>query len=189
MRFQLITAPAAEPVTLAEAKTHLRVEVDAEDDYITALIVAARQHVEQATGRRLITQSWRGYSDVLSGPIELTPNLQAVSEIRYVDSDGDSQILGTGLYDVDTTGIVGSVRIAYDQTWPDSRGDTNGVQVDFTAGYGDAGTDVPEPIRHAMKLIIGNLYENREAVVVGTIAGELPQGVDLLLNYYKVPWL
>lgn len=56
-----ISEPSVEPVTLAEAKVHLRTFASdsAEDDLITGLITSARQWAEEYTGRALVDQQWR----------------------------------------------------------------------------------------------------------------------------------
>lgn len=185
MRLVLTTSPAEEPISLDEAKIHLRVDHADEDAYITALITAARGYAEQTTGRPFITQSWAAYADGFCSVMELKANLQAVSEIRYTDTDGAQQVLAASVYKADPHSVIGSVRLDYNQSWPSSRGDRNNVEIDFTCGYGDAAA-VPPEIKQAMLLIIGNLYENRESTVIGVSASDLPMGVDMLLSMHSM---
>ncbi len=189
MGLSLVTAPAAEPVTLAEAKLHLRQEDSTADDtLITALIVAARENVEQFTRRALIEQTWKLWLDEFpsSGVIYLPKSpLRSVVAVTYVDGAGAVQTLATTEYAIDTAATPGRIYLAYDKSWPSTRAIQDAVRVEFKGGYGTAATAVPEGIKAAMKLIIGDLYENRERTVVGTIANELP-AVDALLWPHRV---
>lgn len=57
--------PAAEPVSLAQAKNYLRLDpgYTADDDHITGLIGAAREHIEKITGRAISQRTWRQVMD------------------------------------------------------------------------------------------------------------------------------
>jgi len=198
------SAPSKEPVTTAEAKTHLRVDTNAEDSYIDALVTAAREHVEQVTRRALITQTWElsldDFPDSIwfDEPFEpwirhgekpiLIPRspLQSITKIEYVDTDGTTQTLSASKYRVDSKSEPARVTEAEGEVWPTTDMVTNGVTVTFEAGYGDNPSDVPQSIRHAIKLLIGNWYEHREQSVVGGSFSELPRAVDALLAPYRV---
>lgn len=188
----ITTAPPAEPLTTAEAKQHLRVDVPDEDDLIDAYVLAARQHVEEVTGRALITTEltalYRGFpSDDLALELPRAP-VQQVSAVRYTVKDGTTSTLPPSAYEVDADGEPGRVLLAPDESWPtDELRQPNPVEVDFTAGYGDAGSDVPGPIRSYMRLLLGALYENREQTVTGTIVSELGMAQSLLVPY-RVFW-
>lgn len=186
MAHVLVTAPATEPVSLTEAKLHLRVDATDEDTLITALITAARQLVEEETWRALVTQTWDYVADdwpegdALAMP---RPPLQSVTSITYVDADGVTQTMPAADYIVDT--YQHRVVLADDADWPsDDLYPTSAVRVRYVAGYG-AASAVPGPIKQAMLLLIGHLYESREAAIVGTIATELPLGVRALLAPYR----
>jgi uncharacterized phiE125 gp8 family phage protein len=182
----LVTAPASEPISLSEAKDHLRVTSTDDDTYITSLIKVARQHVEVVTSRALITQTWDYFLDSFSDEMEIPKApLQSVTSIKYIDTDGNTQTLSTSVYTVDADSDPGKVLLAYNQSWPSVRSVNHAVTIRFDAGYG-AATDVPEPIRQAMLLLIGHYYENRQQVIVGTITASLPMAVDALLAPYKV---
>lgn len=158
------SAPSVEPVSLADMKTHLRVDLAADNDLITSQIKAARFAVEGFLRRQLITATWKYYLDKFPGTILLPrPPLQSISSITYTDSAGDTQTLSSSVYDVDTDSIVGRVVEAYGQAWPTTREDINVVCVTFVAGYGDAATDVPDNIISGVKLLVTDLYEHRGA--------------------------
>ncbi|MDZ7809198.1 MAG: phage head-tail connector protein [Arhodomonas sp.] len=181
------TAPAIEPVTLDQAKTHLRVDGTDQDTEITSLIAMARQRVEQETERALITQEWELTLDYWPGVIEVPlPPLQSVQSIQYLDTAGTLQTLDASLYRVDTARQPGRITPAYGQSWPSVRDVTGTITVAFTAGYGDDATDVPGPIRQAMLLLIGTADCNREMLVIGTIATELQKNYDWLLAPYRL---
>ena len=191
MALKLITAPATEPVTSTEAKSHLRVDTTADDTLIGTLITAARQHVEAHLRRALITQTWElvtdafPVGDVLRLPL---PPLVSVTSIKYTDEDGAESTLSSGLYVVDTDSTKGRVVLKNGETWPSvTLAAANGVRVRYVAGYGEASA-VPRPIRQAILLLIGTMYENRESVLVaqGVTVAQLPFGVDALLMPYRI---
>lgn len=185
MAFKLTTAPASEPVTLQEAKDHLRIDDTNEDALISELIKAAREYAESAINRPLITQTWTYYADCFESVIELKPNLQSVSTVKYIDTDGTQQTLAATEYAISTSDIVGTLFEDYDKTWPSIRSIKNAIEVEFIAGYGLA-ADVPASIKSAMLLLIGHWFVNREAVIVGVNATNTPMAVDLLLGPYRV---
>lgn len=187
-----LTPPAAEPLTLAEAKLHLRVDADLTDDdtLISALIVAARQQAEHRTGRALVTQQWRlGLACFPDDSLELPkPKLLSVESITYLDGDGSRQTISAADYEVITDELIGRVVPAYGKAWPTSiRSRPGCVQVSYTCGYG-AAADVPQSIKAWMLLAIGAWYENREALTSGQPVAELPRGFcDGLLDPFYVP--
>lgn len=188
MRSELVTAPAVEPIGLTEAKLHCRIDTDADDSMVSGWIQSAREEAERTMGRKLITQTWRAKLDCFpaSGVIQLPhPPLQSVTSVTYVDQDGDEQTLATSEYVVDTSGEGGRIYLAYNKTWPFTRGEPNAVRVLFVAGYGDEVADVPERFRSWMLLNIGSRNAHREGVVTGTIATALP-GVDNLVRAERI---
>lgn len=188
MGLVLVTPPSTEPLEVEEALDHLRLELDAEDrDEVTRLAVAARQQVEEYTRRALVTQTWQLTLDAFPdcGPVRLPmPPLVSVTFIKYLDLAGVLQTLAPADYVVDVTSIRGRIVPAYGKTWPDTRCTLNAVQIEFVAGYGDA-TKVPEGLKSGIKLRLGDLYENRETIVTGTIVAESPVGRVLAL--YRAP--
>ena len=191
MALKLITAPAAEPVSTSEAKSHLRVDTTADDTYIGTLITVARQNVESHLRRALISQTWEVVLDAFpAGVIRLPkPPLASVTSIKYTDDEGVEATYSSANYVVDTDTEPGRVVLKSGQTWPAvTLAAANGVRVRYVAGYGAAGSNVPQAIRQAILLVIGSLYENREDVLVaqGVSIGVLPFGVVALLAPYRI---
>ena len=186
-----LTPPAAEPLTLAEAKLHLRVDAGITDDdsLISALIVTARQQAEHRTGRALVTQQWRYSVDTLpADSLDLPlPKLQSVQAVTYLDNNGTRQTLANTEYDVITDELVGRVIPAYGKSWPSCREHPGSVRVDYTCGYG-AASDVPFSIKQWMKLMIRAAYDNRSAIVEGQAMRDIPRSFsDGLLDSAWVP--
>lgn len=187
MALTLTTVPGEEPITLAEAKSHLRVTTDDDNALLEALISAARQLVETHTNRALITQTWQWRLDTFPSWGLRIPHapLVSVSSIQYVDGDGATQTLATTEYTVDAKSDPGRITPAYGKSWPNTRWQMNAVIITFVAGYGNAAA-VPYQIKQAMLLVLGELYERREAAIAGTIINEVPLGVRALLMPYTL---
>lgn len=187
---KLLTPPAVEPVSLSEIKLHLRIDGTTEDTLLNALITTARQHVEAITRQALIQQQWQlvlddWWDDVLELPL---PPLVSVDAITYKDAAGTTNTLPSSDYIYETVG-VGRLRLAEGKAFPTVELHPFGaIKITFTAGYGTDAGSVPAPIRHAIKLLVGHYYENREAVIVerGANIMQLPMAVDALLAPYRV---
>jgi uncharacterized phiE125 gp8 family phage protein len=162
------TPPASEPVSLAEAKLHLRVDDSAEDALITRLISAARIQCEQMAGRAFITRTLTAMLDEwpADGLIELPyPPVISVASIIYTDQAGAPTTWPASNYQVDATSTPGRIGLAYNKRWPTATlRPLAPIAVQYTAGYGVAAA-VPEPYKQGMLLLIGHWYENREAVL------------------------
>jgi uncharacterized phiE125 gp8 family phage protein len=186
MTLKLITAPATEPVTLAEAKVHCRCGDD-EDALLGVLIQAAREQAEHQLGRALITQTWERVIDAFPlVEVELgMPPVVSVVSVKYIDEAGVEQTMDAADYSLDTDTQPGWVLPAVDTEWPDTLDTANAVRVRFTCGYGAAAA-VPAAIKSWMLLRIGTLYKMREEVVVGVSVADIPGGyVDRLLDPYR----
>lgn len=179
MVLEVLTPPAEEPVSLEEAKLHLKQEVEEDDDLIEAMIAAAREWAESYLNRALVTQTIRLSLPCFPGGcqvIELPrPRLIEVTELAYVDGDGADQVMTEDRYQVDIRREPGRLAPAYGLSWPATRRVFNAVSVTYQAGYGDA-DDVPQCVKRAMLVMIGGLYENRQAFETGTIITELKMG-------------
>jgi len=183
----IITQPTFEPITLEEARAHLRVTSSDDDALIVGYMLAARQHVEDYLGRSLITRTLEvTIDDGLPCEIELPrPPLASVTFVTYVDTAGATQTLSAGLYQVVTGMVGGKIVPAYGASWPSTRCQSDAVTVRYVAGYGANSTSVPDAIRMAILLLVGHFYANREAAMVGVSVSELPFAVEALLNPYR----
>jgi uncharacterized phiE125 gp8 family phage protein len=195
MGLKLITPPAVDPITLVEAKAHLRVIDNDDDTYITALIKSATANAEAWLGRAMIDQTWDLYLDAfptLAGfEIKIPkPPLIEVTQIAYDDPNGDEQIVASSDYYADTVSEPGWVVPQGTLSWPTPIDAINCVRVRFRAGYLDTSSPplnaVPFDLKAGILLAVGSMYENREDIVVGTIASKLPQFVEALLRPHRV---
>lgn len=189
MPLQLVTPPSGEPVSLAEAKLHLRVDVDDDDALISSLIATARQAAETLTGRQLISARWKLVLDAFPwGEILLAKcPVQSIVSIQYLDMNGLSQMLPSSDYVVDTACEPARITPVFGKTWPPTLPQIGAVTVTFDAGYG-AASAVPEGLKSWIKLRVGSLYAHREemSILMRGRIDPLPF-VDGLLDPYRVP--
>ncbi|MGZ5000626.1 MAG: head-tail connector protein [Methylomonas sp.] len=193
------TAPATEPITLAEMRSHLGIaqaEDTTRDTIITGRIISARQWAEEYTRRAFITQTWTAYGSdfpgdrclIVSGnngedssAIKLRGKLQSVTSVKYLDLNGVQQTLPTTDYLVDL--VTNSVVPAYGVTWPTGRIQLNAVQIEYVCGYGNAAA-VPEPIKDALRFIVGQ-WEVFQSSIEGVVRPfTIPNAAKELLNSY-----
>ncbi len=172
----------AEPLSVADAKLHLRVDGEDEDALITGIIAAAVDHVERATGlvlsQRPVSEPVAGFGARLN-----TWPITSIDSITYTDGVGASQTLDVGAWS--TNLLSRPVRLSpISSGWPALGAGDAPVTVNMTAGYEDG--KVPAGIVAALKLIVGHLYRNREGATVGVVATELPMGVESLLMPHRM---
>lgn len=181
----LLSAPAVEPLSLAEAKAFLRVEHADDDDVIAALISASRIHIEAQTRRALVTQDWRIILDAwpVDGRLPIRPApLRTLTAVRVYDAGGVAHAVEPESFVLDT----GGSELAYAPWALAAPGRlAAGIELDVAVGYGDAGTDVPEPLRQAIRLLLAHWYENRGLAAVGTVT-ILPSTVAALIAPYRM---
>lgn len=182
MGLKRTTNPASEPVTTSEAKTHARISTSSDDSYIGTLITAARETVENLTGRALINQSWTlTLRDFPCKQIIIPINpLSSVTSISYVDTSGATQTWSSANYTVDTSGEIGRIEAGYGITYPSTRDVVNAVTVVFVAGYGASASAVPEVFKQAIKMLVGHWYLNRGEM------GSIPDAVLNLIGAYRL---
>ena len=186
---RLITAPTSEPVTLAEAKLHLRVDDTTDNALIAALISAARQYVEERCWIAILDQTWAlGLEEWPEEPIRLpkTPlgKLPTITLVRYKDAAGAWVTVSSSVYTVLPTG---EFSLNAGQSWPSVGWSVWPIEVQYTVGFGAAG-QVPELLKALIKLMVGHLYENREGVQVGAGQSALtvPLAVESLCAMFEV---
>lgn len=186
------TAPAFEPVTLAEAQTHLI--INGQDAYITSLIKASRIMVERYLNRSLMLQTWKAYADRWCKEFYLPyAPLLSVTNVKYYDDDAVLTTLATSEYWVSSVDEPGEIEFAYNFNPPQlQQGRPNAIEIIYTAGYSASATEatqqaaVPEPIKHAMKILMTDMHEHRGQYVIGSQANKLPSFVIDLIHSYKL---
>lgn len=186
MSLKLITPASALAVSLVEAKAHLRVDASDEDALITALITAATEMAEQATGRAIMPQTWELTLDAFPDAFELTRiPVASVTSLKYWDTDGVQQTLDEGQYALNNADDFATATVApvYGATWPASREQINAVAVRYVAGWANAAA-VPDSIKSWIKLQVGAMFENRQ--LEGAVQTHALGFADRLLDRYKV---
>jgi uncharacterized phiE125 gp8 family phage protein len=176
-------APAVEPVTLAEALAHTRVDDSADNSLVQALIVAARRAAEAYTRRAFISQSWAMYLDQAPAgnflEIPKAPLIGISSIQTFTDADVATTFASSNYY-VDLITKPGRVVLRTAASWPTPTRAASGFVVNFRAGYGATGSHVPADIRQAILMIVSHLYENR-----GDAESDMPRVAQMLLEPYK----
>lgn len=193
---RLVTPPSVEPLNADQAKQHCRVETTEDDDYFDGLVTAARSAVEEYLSRSLITQTWElgiprfPFQDRIllpRGPV------QSVTSVIYTDSGLSSHTMTANTdYLTDIYSELAEIVIPFGKVWPTAVLSTmRPVVIRFVAGYGSDGTAVPAQIILAMKQLIADWYENREAVSISRTASaivELPNAYKALLATYRLKY-
>lgn len=211
---KLTSEPTVEPVTATELDTYLRGDgnlVSAEEDLLNGLIISARMFAESYTRRAFITQSWTLYLDrtpngldnlgwwdgVREGSInQKVPDyielpvgpVQSITSFTTYDMDNSSSIFNSSNYFLDNNRTPGRLVLNTGNSWPVFTRDQNGIEIVYVAGYGDAATDVPFPLKTAIKQLASHWYENREFVKTQSDQNQAPAPLHVtsILNQYKV---
>lgn len=209
-KLDLVTAPASEPVSVSEAKAHLRISSSNDDTYIGTLITVSRQAAELYTGRVFITQTWKMFLDewpnspskewwggvrvgvitdfTRENKIELPlPPLQSVTHIKtYSDEDSATTLNSSNYYVSTYSGLsasYGSITLRNGSTWPSYTRCSDGIEIQFVAGYGNA-SDVPEQIKQGILDEIAFRYEHRgDRLDTNLVNSEIAEG---LLSPFKI---
>lgn len=191
MALTLITPPASEPVSLADAKILLKVEAGDEDTLIARAIASAREYAEGYTNRQLVTAAYRLDLDdppaVRRRWAEIAlpkPPLASVTVVRYrAPGASDYTTIDPSDYAVDTASLPG--RVVLLGGWPAL--DTSrpaALVVEFTAGT--PVELVPAGIVDAILLHVGDAYANRESIIVGTVSSQIARTVERILSPYVI---
>lgn len=173
-------------MSLADAKTHLRVDITDDDTLITAMVLAATEAAEQILGRALMPQTWQLQLDAFPEAFELTRvPVISVANVQYVDATGATQTLASNLYALDNANDFGFAYLvpAYGSIWPATRDQINAVSVQYVCGYANAAA-VPESIKAWIKLQVGAMYENRASE--GAVQTYALGFADRLLDRYTI---
>lgn len=185
MAASLLTPPAIEPWTVPEAKAFLRVATDDDDAVIASLISAARGQIEAQARCKLITQTWRIVLDEWprDGRIHARVSpLRDVVAARVFDEAGVTASIDTERF---LTGTMPGIIVAPMWSLPAPGRARGGIELDVTAGFGDAASDVPDLLRHAVRTLVAHWYDNRGLIAIGATVAMLPGSVNAMIASYR----
>ncbi len=189
MTYKLITAVATEPVSVVEAKLHLRVDDSADDARIGTMITAARQRAEQITGRLFGGQTWELVLDAFPSAFEITnAPIASVTSIKYIDAAGVEQTLSAAAYVVDADSVPARITLAEGYDWPETQSITNAVRVRYVAGHGATEAELAA-LKQWMLIAVGTWYRHAEAVYAGSLSALPRTYVDGLLDRYRTNFI
>jgi uncharacterized phiE125 gp8 family phage protein len=187
MALVLTSGPAVEAVTVADAKTHMRVDGSAEDVLIGSLILTSRLHVEAALGLALINQTWMLVLDRWPpcGTVEIPiAPLQAVTSVRVRNAAGTPIVVPPTSYLVDI--VSKPPRLVWNNTAPSYPGQAaNGIEIDLSVGFGASAASVPAPLKHAVLMLAAHWHEHRDPVEIGSTAARIPDAVADLIQPFR----
>jgi len=186
MTYAQTTPPTAEPLTLAEVKAHLRLDDGEEDALLSSLIATAREHLERETGLCLMAQSWRLYLDdwPADGIIRIGKSpVQVIQAVTVFDADGDAVHVSLEDHLLDGAGRPARLWLRHP---PVPGQPLNGIEIDFSAGYGEAGTDVPDTLKRAMLIHIGHMFAFRGVVSPDQQPAGIPDGYERLIAPFRM---
>lgn len=185
--FQVVTPASTYPITLSEAKAHLKVDISTDDNLITNLIIAATQLSEEYTNRffieTVVNQTCTTFFELKS---LFKSKVITVAHVKYYDSDNTLQTLSSSNYVASVQFEPAQINPAINFSYPNIVDRIDAVECRYTVGYGSAASDVPDSIKQAILLTIGNWYANRSSVITGKTSTELSQSALWLLETYKV---
>ena len=188
MTLSMLVGPQIEPISVEEAKVYLKVDYDAENEIVSALITAARLNIERVTRRVLIDQHWRLFLDRIPDNNLVELGIGPVREILqavYYDEDGEQQTISPTDYVVDVSGVPARLKFNLNVSHKNVRA-INGYEIDFVAGFGPTTLDIPHDLRHAILMLVTHWYQNRSAVISDMNGATTPKGVNELLQPYRV---
>jgi uncharacterized phiE125 gp8 family phage protein len=177
---RLKTAPATEPVTLAEVRAFMGISQVADtvrDSIITTQIVAARTYAESYTQRAFISQSWYTYSDWFMDSFDLVPDVQSITSVKYYDKNNALQTLSNTIYYTDL--VSSRLLLGANQYWPDTYLNPNSVIIEYVSGF----TIVPQQIKQAILFLVAH-WENYQGSIEGARISTVPYAVNQLLEPY-----
>lgn len=188
---ELLEAPATTPVTLTEVKDQLRVEHTDDDTLINRLISVAVAYtdVQGALGHAMISQKWGQWIDSTppaSVKLILGPVIQ-VNAVKYYDTNGDLQTDTLTNYEVTGTSFASYVSPKEGFNWPETQDRSDAIRIEYTIGYGETTADIPETLRHALMMLIGHWYDNRETTMMDELS-HVPYGFDALIDMHRRCW-
>jgi len=196
MALILITSATSEPVTLAEVKAHLNITTTLDDTLLNSYITVARLQVENYTKRQLLPATWKrifrgfpsstGHIELPRAPLSTVSSNVVITYINSTVAGASSTTLSATAYHVDYESTPGKVYPTYNNEWPtDDLEVSHSVTIQYVSGYSSA-DKVPDPIKHWIKMRVGEMYEEREPVTVDRIVNVDRRAFNGLLDAYSI---
>jgi uncharacterized phiE125 gp8 family phage protein len=185
-----VTAPAALPISVAEAKTQMRVEGNDDDTIIERLVNAAVAFVDVqgVLGRAMITQTWGEWLAPNPSTVMLSLGpVQSVSAIKYYDIDGVLQTATLADFNVFGTPNRITITPKTSKAWPITQTRDDAIKIEYVVGYGSTSASVPQTVRHALLMLVAHWYENRETTQEKQMQ-DLPYGFMEMMNIERNTW-
>lgn len=184
-------APSA-LISTADLKHHLRVDGSDDDSYIDGLLSATTDMLEGPNGmlggKAIGEQTWKFTTGRASGDskiyLPITP-VKSITSIKYYDADNVQQTATVAEFDFYSNEDQAYIKPKTGESWASMYDRADAVEVVYVCGY----VTTPDTLLHALKLLVGHFYENRESVVIGTITSELPMAVDVMVSLHKKGWV
>jgi len=161
----LVQAPTEDAINRQAVKDHLRVVAASQDTLLSIYIKSATLWVENYISRKLINQTWKVFYDEF--PIEIFlpfGKVSSITHLKYFDENNAQQTLSTSLYQTDLVSVPARISMNPDESsFPTTKSDKyNAIEIQYVTGYGANESDVPSDIKHAILLIVGDSFLNRE---------------------------
>jgi uncharacterized phiE125 gp8 family phage protein len=186
-----VDAPLVEPISLSEVKAQMRIEHSDDDTLINRLIDVSIAYVDVlgVLGKAMITQKWAQWLEP-NPPrevhLKLTP-VQSVTAVKYYDTNGVLQTDTLSNYEVFGLSDHSVIQPKTGFTWPTTQQRHDAIRIEYEIGYGDAASDVPATVRHALMMLVAYHYENREQAQQDVLT-PVPYGFDNLINLERTSW-
>jgi uncharacterized phiE125 gp8 family phage protein len=187
----LVQEPGDLPVSVDECKLHLRIDSDDEDELIEMYLTAGVSHLDGANGwlgRSIVSQAWSQQFDAFAHDMLLNFSpVSSITSVVYLDADGIEQTVNDDQYQLINGGSSPTVRFVNDFVLPTTQTDLPVVTITFVSGYSDDTDEIPAAIKVAILLMVGDMYQSREAKVENTMMEN--NTVRRLLDPYRARWM
>jgi uncharacterized phiE125 gp8 family phage protein len=184
---ELVAPPSVLPISVADAKAHMRVDLSEDDVLIGGLVAAAVEATDGQgfLGKAMVTQVWRQWLGNSPSDVRLAIGpVQGITAVKYYDTAGALQADTLGNYETIGTAAARYVRPKAGFSWPTAMVRADAIAIEYESGYGDGAGDVPEPIRLALLMLVAHWYENRATAGEKRLE-DLPFGFDDMLMLYR----
>ena len=181
-------------ITLAEAKIHLRVGDSGDDAYITSLIFAAQNVIENYCNINLMQRSviqtcdtWEDTKILLISPPANSGQV-ILTSVQYYNTANVIATDTLGNYILDNGSTPPRLELKQDKTYPKTYERNGAIRVTYLCGV-SAANKIPVALKQAALIFVGQFYENRQIDIVGRTVGTIPTAAKFLMEPYRIQTL